>query len=107
MFVGFVGLVNQAMTCYLNSLLQTLFMTPEFRNALYRLACSCEGGGDHCFISHHTVLLHGRIFHYTLHCAFELDFLFRNCLICKATVCLQVEQFLYIYCNTGSDVSHL
>ncbi|XP_033104772.1 ubiquitin carboxyl-terminal hydrolase 47-like [Anneissia japonica] len=33
---GFVGLVNQAMTCYLNSLLQTLFMTPEFRNAVYR-----------------------------------------------------------------------
>lgn len=30
-----MGLVNQAMTCYLNSLLQTLFMTPEFRNALY------------------------------------------------------------------------
>lgn len=33
---GFVGLVNQAMTCYLNSLIQTLYMTPEFRNALYR-----------------------------------------------------------------------
>ena len=33
---GFVGLINQAMTCYLNSLLQTLFMTPEFRNAIYR-----------------------------------------------------------------------
>ncbi|XP_060694981.1 ubiquitin carboxyl-terminal hydrolase 47 isoform X3 [Hemiscyllium ocellatum] len=33
---GYVGLVNQAMTCYLNSLLQTLFMTPEFRNALYK-----------------------------------------------------------------------
>jgi ubiquitin carboxyl-terminal hydrolase 47 len=33
---GFVGLVNQAMTCYLNSLLQTLYMTPEFRNALYK-----------------------------------------------------------------------
>ena len=32
---GFVGLVNQAMTCYLNSLLQTLYMTPEFRNAIY------------------------------------------------------------------------
>jgi len=31
-----VGLVNQAMTCYLNSLIQTLFMTPEFRNAMYR-----------------------------------------------------------------------
>lgn len=30
-----MGLVNQAMTCYLNSLLQALFMTPEFRNALY------------------------------------------------------------------------
>ncbi|CAB0006261.1 unnamed protein product [Nesidiocoris tenuis] len=34
--VGYVGLVNQAMTCYLNSLLQALFMTPEFRNALYK-----------------------------------------------------------------------
>lgn len=31
----YVGLVNQAMTCYLNSLIQTLYMTPEFRNALY------------------------------------------------------------------------
>ncbi|XP_065160400.1 ubiquitin carboxyl-terminal hydrolase 47 [Atheta coriaria] len=32
---NYVGLVNQAMTCYLNSLLQVLYMTPEFRNALY------------------------------------------------------------------------
>jgi len=32
---GFVGLSNQGATCYLNSLIQTLFMTPEFRNALY------------------------------------------------------------------------
>lgn len=32
---NYVGLVNQAMTCYLNSLIQALFMTPEFRNALY------------------------------------------------------------------------
>lgn len=34
--MGYVGLINQAMTCYLNSLLQTLFMTPEFRNGIYR-----------------------------------------------------------------------
>lgn len=39
--LGHVGLVNQAMTCYLNSLLQTLYMTPEFRNAIYRLVSSC------------------------------------------------------------------
>lgn len=32
---NYIGLVNQAMTCYLNSLLQALYMTPEFRNALY------------------------------------------------------------------------
>lgn len=32
----YVGLVNQAMTCYLNSLIQTLYMTPEFRNTIYR-----------------------------------------------------------------------
>ena len=40
----FVGLINQAMTCYLNSLLQTLYMTPEFRNALYKWKYS--GGPD-------------------------------------------------------------
>ena len=28
--------MNQAMTDYLNSFLQTLYMTPEFRNAVYR-----------------------------------------------------------------------
>ena len=28
---GFCGIFNQGATCYLNSLLQTLFMTPEFR----------------------------------------------------------------------------
>ncbi|CAL1532778.1 unnamed protein product [Lymnaea stagnalis] len=41
---GYIGLVNQAMTCYLNSLLQTLYMTPEFRNALYRW--SFDGSED-------------------------------------------------------------
>lgn len=33
---GFVGLSNQGATCYMNSLIQTLYMTPEFRNALYK-----------------------------------------------------------------------
>ena len=32
----FVGLSNQGATCYMNSLLQTLFMTPDFRNELYK-----------------------------------------------------------------------
>lgn len=33
---GFVGLSNQGATCYLNSLIQTLYMTPELRSALYQ-----------------------------------------------------------------------
>ena len=32
---GYVGLINQAATCYLNSLIQTLFTTPELRRCLY------------------------------------------------------------------------
>jgi ubiquitin C-terminal hydrolase len=44
--IGYVGLINQAMTCYLNSLLQTLYMTPEFRNAIYRWKFDNIEAGD-------------------------------------------------------------
>jgi len=35
--VGFAGLENGKAICYLNSLLQTLYMTPDFRSNLYSL----------------------------------------------------------------------
>lgn len=41
------------MTCYLNSLLQSLYMTPEFRNAIYRCdmgeGVGC-GVGERCSV---------------------------------------------------------
>jgi ubiquitin carboxyl-terminal hydrolase 47 len=43
---GYVGLSNQGATCYLNSLLQTLFMTPDFRTALYQWRYDPATHGD-------------------------------------------------------------
>ena len=37
---GFVGLLNQGATCYLNSLVQTLFMTPQFQKLILELDIS-------------------------------------------------------------------
>ena len=34
--VKYIGLKNQGATCYLNSLIQTLFMTPEFRYEMFK-----------------------------------------------------------------------
>lgn len=34
---GFVGLENQGATCYLNSLIQAMYMTPELRAGLYQV----------------------------------------------------------------------
>ena len=35
---NFIGLENQGATCYLNSLIQVLYMTPEFRGGIYAVS---------------------------------------------------------------------
>lgn len=40
------GLSNQGATCYMNSLLQSLYMTPEFRNRIYSWLYDPEKHGD-------------------------------------------------------------
>ena len=47
---SFVGLSNQGATCYLNGLLQTMFMTPEFRRAMFnwRYDSTKDGPEDEC-----------------------------------------------------------
>ena len=42
---GFVGLKNQGATCYMNSLLQTLFNINQFRKVTGRGGCWRGGGG--------------------------------------------------------------
>ena len=47
---GFAGLVNQGATCYLNSLLQALFMAPEFRQQLlgWSYDAAVDGAAESC-----------------------------------------------------------
>jgi ubiquitin C-terminal hydrolase len=48
--VPYIGLSNQGATCYMNSLLQTLFMTPEVRSHIYSYVYNSQmhGSKDFC-----------------------------------------------------------
>lgn len=42
----YLGLTNQGATCYMNSALQTLFMTPEFRRSVFQWTYNEDIHGD-------------------------------------------------------------
>ena len=42
----YLGLSNQGATCYMNSAIQTLFMTPEFRKSVFAWRYSAEVHGN-------------------------------------------------------------
>ena len=46
----YIGLQNQGATCYMNSLIQTLFMTPQVRQHIYsyRYNAAIHGSKDYC-----------------------------------------------------------
>ena len=46
----YIGLQNQGATCYMNSLIQTLFMTPQVREHIYsyRYDAQIHGSKDYC-----------------------------------------------------------
>jgi ubiquitin carboxyl-terminal hydrolase 7 len=41
--IGYVGLKNQGATCYMNSLLQSLYFTPAFRKAVCQIPTEGDG----------------------------------------------------------------
>ena len=51
-YTGFVGLKNQGATCYMNSLLQTLYCTNKLRQVPRR---GCGGGG----VNKHYLIIYG------------------------------------------------
>ena len=56
---AYLGLRNQGNTCYMNSLLQALHHIPEFRDAIYSIPTTADGGplNADAFASHAVVLL--------------------------------------------------
>lgn len=57
----FVGLSNQGATCYMNSLLQTLYMTPEFRREIYKWIYEARHGSQEYCIPLQLQLLFARL----------------------------------------------
>lgn len=93
--IDYYGISNEGATCYINSLLQSLFYTNEFRDLIYNTAIDSEDVNDSfVFIS----LFFVTAAELLKFCCKDLKFM-KNCENCYEHFCANANDWLVKACN--------